>query len=118
MVALANPGHIGRYWYTAMIAIRSLAQLNPDDLHRLVTGYAADGKYRVSKTESDRQFTLTLELASLSQPYCKHYDHLDAQTLERYRQVPVLGFSFCAYAAEQCVGIALAEPRQWNKSLR
>ena len=28
-----------------------------------------------------------------------------------------IGFSFSAYDLQQCVGIALAEPRHWNKSL-
>ena len=100
-----------------MIGIRPLTQLKPEDLHHLVTGYASDAKYQVSKTESDQQFALTLELTPLSLPILKHYDHLDAETLERYRQVPPLGFSFGAYELEECVGIALAEPRHWNKSL-
>lgn len=100
-----------------MINIRSLAQLNPDDLLRLVTGYTSDSKYPVSKIESEQQFSLTLELVSLPQSYRKHYDHLDVETLEHYRQISVLGFSFGAYLVEQCVGIALAEPRHWNKSL-
>jgi len=31
--------------------------------------------------------------------------------------VSQIGFSFSAYDLQQCVGIALAEPRHWNKSL-
>jgi ribosomal protein S18 acetylase RimI-like enzyme len=100
-----------------MIDIRPLAQLNLDDLHRLVTGYTSDTKYQVSKTESDQRFVLTLELVPLPQPYRKRYDDPDAETLDRYRQVPTLGFSFGAYDVQQCVGIALAEPHHWNKSL-
>ncbi len=100
-----------------MIDISSLAQLNPDDLRRLVTGYTSDAKYQVSRTELDQQFALMLELVSLPQPYRKRYDHLDTETIERYQQVAALGFSFGAYIVKQCVGIALAEPRHWNKSL-
>jgi ribosomal protein S18 acetylase RimI-like enzyme len=100
-----------------MIDIRSLAQLNPDDLNRLVTGYTSDAKYQISKTESDKQFALALELVSLPQLYRKRYDHLNGETLEHYQQVPSFGFSFGAYAVDQCVGIALAEPRHWNRSL-
>ena len=100
-----------------MIEIRQLARLNLDDLRHLVTGYTSDAKYRVNKTESDKQFTLTLELVLLSQPYLKRYDHVDPDNLEHYRQVPQLGFSLGAYDIHQCVGIALAEPRHWNKSL-
>jgi len=100
-----------------MMDIRQMTQFNPDDLHRLLTGYTSDAKYRVSKTESDEQFVLALELAPLPQIYRKRYDHLDAETLEHYQQVPAFGFSFGAYADGQCVGIVLAEPRHWNRSL-
>ena len=65
-----------------MIDIRPFAQLNPDDLYRLVTGYTSDAKYQVSKTESDQHFALTLELVPLPQPYRKHYDHVDVETLK------------------------------------
>jgi len=100
-----------------MIDIRPFAQLNPDDLYRLATGYTSDAKYQVSKTESDQHFALTLELVPLPQPYRKHYDHVDVETLKHYQQVPPFGFSFGAYDGQQCVGLALAEPRSWNKSL-
>jgi GNAT superfamily N-acetyltransferase len=100
-----------------MIDIKSLAQLNPDDLHRLVTGYTSDAKYQVSKIESDKQFAVALELVSLPQLYRKRFDHLNAETLEHYQHVAAFGFSFGAYDVDRCVGIALAEPRYWNRSL-
>jgi ribosomal protein S18 acetylase RimI-like enzyme len=100
-----------------MIDIRPIAQLNPDDLKRLVTGYTSDAKYQISKKESDQKFVLALELIPLQQPYRRRYDHLDNETLGRYRRVPAHGFSFGAYDVDQCVGITLAEPRHWNKSL-
>ena len=100
-----------------MIEIRQLAGLNPADLHNLVTGYTSSARYHVNRTESGTQFALTLELVPLSQPYRKRYAHLDADTLECYQQVSQFGFSFGAYDLQQCVGIALAEPRHWNKSL-
>jgi ribosomal protein S18 acetylase RimI-like enzyme len=100
-----------------MIDIRELEQLNCDDLYRLVTGYTSNAKYQVTKTESDQQFTLSLELVPLSPPYHKRYDHIDPEILEHYQRVPPLGFSFSAYDGQQCVGIVLAEPRHWNKSL-
>ena len=100
-----------------MIDIRLLTQLNPDDLRRLVIGYTSDAKYQVRKTETADQFVLALELVPLPQPYRKRWDCLDATTLERYQKVAAYGFSFGAYDGEQCVGITLAEPRHWNKSL-
>ncbi len=95
----------------------SIAQVSPDDLDRLVTGYTSNARFQVSKTESDQQFVLKLTLAPLAQPYHNRYDDPDAETLERYQRMPALGFSFGAYEGEQCVGIALAEPHHWNKSL-
>jgi ribosomal protein S18 acetylase RimI-like enzyme len=100
-----------------MITVKPLTRLNPNDLHNLVTGYTSNARYRVSKTQSGEHFLLTLDLVPLPRPFIKRYDHLDAETLERYQQVIPLGFSFGAYEGDQCVGIALAEPRQWNKSL-
>ena len=100
-----------------MIDIRLLTQLNTDDLRSLVTGYTSDAKFQVRKTDSDQQFVLALERVPLPKPYRKRYDHLDAETLNRYQQLPVFGYLFGAYDAEQCVGIALAEPGHWNKSL-
>ena len=111
---------VGQYWHriaSIMIDIRLLSQLNPDDLYRLVTGYTSDAKYQVSVTESAQQFVLALELVPLIQPYRKRYDRPDAEALERYQDLPALGFSFGAYDGEQCVGIVLAEPSHWNKSL-
>jgi len=100
-----------------MIEIRSLEELNTDDLHRLVMGYTSHDKYQVSRTETDKHFAVTLELVRLSQPYRKRYEHLDAATLDCYQEALRFGFSFGAYDGGQCVGIALAEPRYWNKSL-
>ncbi len=100
-----------------MVEIRLLSQLNLDDLQRLVTGYIAEARYQVSRTESEKQFSLTLELVPLSKPFCKRYDQPDAESLAYYQKVTALGFSFGAYAAEKCVAMALAEPQQWNRSL-
>jgi ribosomal protein S18 acetylase RimI-like enzyme len=100
-----------------MIDIRTMARLSPDDLHRLVTGYTSDAVFQVSKTESAERFALALELVSLPRPYHKRYDPPDAETLTHYQQVLPMGFSFGAYQGEHCVGLALAEPHYWNKSL-
>lgn len=100
-----------------MIEIKSLVELDFADLEHLIIGYVSNAKYRVSKIEAADRFILSLELVALSQPFIKHYDHLDTATLEYYTNVPQLGFSFGAFETERCVGIALAEPRQWNQSL-
>lgn len=100
-----------------MIDVRLLNQLDADALARLITGYISDARYQVSRTESAERFDLSLELVPLPEPYRKRYEHLDAETLEFYQKLCALGCSFGAYDAEQCVGIAIAEPSHWNKSL-
>ncbi|MFO7536563.1 MAG: GNAT family N-acetyltransferase [Chloroflexota bacterium] len=100
-----------------MSKIQPLTQLQTDDLYRLVTGYTADTKYAVRKTESDQRWVLTLELVPVTPPYRKRYNHLDGETVAQYQQMVSLGFSFAAYDGAHCVGLALAEPQQWNKSL-
>lgn len=100
-----------------LVETRLLAHLNPYDLKHLVTGYTSPAKYRVSKIESEPEFMLRLELVPLQQLYIKHYNLVDSETLERYRQVPQFGFSLGAYDQGQCVGIVLAELHHWNKSL-
>jgi ribosomal protein S18 acetylase RimI-like enzyme len=71
----------------------------------------------MNKTGSERSFAITLELVPLSQPYIKRWGHSDADTLALYQRLPQMGFSFGAYNDQECVGLALGEPRQWNKSL-
>lgn len=100
-----------------MVDIRPLKQFSSDDLHRLATGYTSDVKYKVMRTESDGHFSLTLELTSLPQPYRKRYDVADDELLMHYQQVAQLGLSFGAYDGSNCVGIVIAEPRSWNRSL-
>lgn len=100
-----------------MIEVRALTRFNSDDLHRLVTGYRSPAMYRVVREESTERVTFTLELTPLAEPYVKRYDPLDAETLAHYAQVVTLGFSYAAYDGEICVGIALAEPSFWNRTL-
>jgi ribosomal protein S18 acetylase RimI-like enzyme len=97
--------------------IQPLTRLNPTDLPRLITGYTTHAVYRPTTTESDTGFTISLERTELDKPIVKRYDHLDAETVERYEAVMLLGHSFGAYEGDECVGIAIAEPMQWNRSL-
>ena len=100
-----------------MVTIKKLNHLNPEDLSRLVTGYTSNSKYAVSKTETDSNYTFTLELVSLSRTYHKRYEPINEESLVSYREVVLSGYSFGAYEDEVCVGMVIAEPRQWNLSL-
>lgn len=100
-----------------MIAIRKLVDLSSADLRRLVVGYTSDATYRVTRSESEPRSVFTLELVPLTVPYRKRYDHLDAGTVADYQRMASLGYSFGAYDGGQCVGLGLAEPSHWNKTL-
>jgi len=104
-----------------MIVIKPLTTLNREDLYRLSSGYTADARYDVRRRESGETFALELQLEPLPQPYHKLWDRPDEELLVTYHQAAASGFSFDAYdeqlADQPCVGIALAEPQQWNKSL-
>ncbi|GEM_PF-2289918 len=50
-----------------MTGIRPIAQVSPDDLDRLVTGYTSNARFQISKTESDQQFVLKLTLVNQRQ---------------------------------------------------
>lgn len=92
-----------------------MTEINADDLVRLVSGYTSNELFRVSRTETDGNFTLKLELTESAGPYHKRFN--PEQDLEHYLKLPELGFSFGAFENELLVGLALAEPRQWNRSL-
>ena len=100
-----------------MIEIKLLTQLDPDVLSQLMTGYTSNAKYQVTKAETEQQFTLTLELVTLTEPYRKRFEPADEEVLAHYNKLSTLGFSFAAYEGARCVGLALSEPRQWNRSL-
>lgn len=98
--------------------IKRLSHLSEDDLYRLIAGYTSHAKYHVTRTESDAQTVISLELIPLAAPYHKDFAaDLDAEAITRYLGLPAAGFSFGAYDGEQLVAIALAEPMPWNRSL-
>lgn len=100
-----------------MVDIRLLEHLNSDDLNQIVTGYTSDAKFLVRKTESAEQYVISLDLIPLRKPYVKRFDYIETGDATRYKKVLALGFSFGVYDLDKCVGIVLAEPREWNKSL-
>ena len=100
-----------------MIIIRQLEQFNVDNYYRLETGYITRSRYSVVKTESEETTEILLQKRLLQQPYRKVFGELDSESLIRYQSLPDLGFSYEAYNDDLLVGIALAEPRLWNRSL-
>jgi len=99
------------------IAIRALTHLDPADLRRTITGYTSPAKYAVTRVEADDHAAITLQLVPFDPPYVKTYDHLDDETVQRYAGLLPAGFCWGAYDADRLVGVAIAEPWAWNRSL-
>jgi ribosomal protein S18 acetylase RimI-like enzyme len=100
-----------------MTRIEPLTELDISSLRRVITGYVSAEKYEVGKTESDDYTSITLQLVRFNHPFVKQFDHLDEETYARYLQVLEHGFSYGAYDKNLLVGLALAEPHFWNRSL-
>ena len=99
------------------IEIRPLRSPDVAELLPLISGYVSPAKYVVSKRETPALMTIELRLVELEQPYRKPPDLVDEAEAARYASVAAAGFSWAAYAGDQPVGLALAEPRDWNRSL-
>ncbi len=100
-----------------MLTLRPLTDFTLADLRRLIVGYVTDAKYLVTKSELAQTTTIQLQLVALHSPFQKQYDPIDDEAFQRYTRVAREGFSVGAYDGEQLVGLALAEPQGWNKSL-
>ncbi len=100
-----------------MIKIHPLASLDADDLKCILAGYVSSAVYTVVKTETREHTAIALQLTPRSPPYVKHYDPIDDNTLARYGRVLSDGLSLGAHDGEVLVGVAIAEPHWWNKSL-
>lgn len=100
-----------------MFEIRPLQHLTLPELQALIVGYTSEAYFQVTKTETSDTTTITLRLIPLARPYVKHYDPPDSNSLEQYERVVRDGFSLGGYVEQQLTGLAIAEPRWWNKSL-
>jgi len=101
---------------TKPVEIRALASLDPRDFKRIMTGYTTTCKYQPEKTETHEQTTITLRLTTLSSPYVKIFTQPPGE-MERYQQIIKQGTSLGAYENGVLVGLAIAERRNWNRSL-
>lgn len=98
------------------IEIRRLDEFDPETFRKVVTGYASEDRYNVERTETADGFTFRLHRVALEQPFVKEFPRLP-EDLRRYQEVVRLGWSLGAYDQWDCVGLAIAEPRAWNRSL-
>ena len=93
-----------------MVEIKTMTELGPDSLTRLMTGYVSNSKYTVSKTELDGRTVIGLELVGLESLYVKRFPPPDEEAMQRYTDALRYGLSLGAYEEEQLVGIVVAEP--------
>jgi streptothricin acetyltransferase len=101
-----------------MFTIRPLLEFDPIQLAALIApGYTSAEKYAVERAESDESAAIRLRLVQLERPYRKVFE-VTPEDLARYRQLAPLGFSFGAYAGRaEWMGVLLASPQEWNRSL-
>ena len=96
--------------------VRRLEDLNPDDFRRVMTGYTSTCKYMIEKTETPDLTTIAMRLMSLAEPYVKSFPQ-PPDEMGRYQQIIKQGTSLGAYDGDRLVGLAIAERRDWNRSL-
>jgi ribosomal protein S18 acetylase RimI-like enzyme len=98
------------------IQIRTLHRVSAADLIRLGGNYSSHTRYEVAWSERRDRIAFTLRPVPLRAPFRKVF-HYPAAELRRYGKVVRLGWSLGAYDGAKLVGLALAEPRPWNRSL-
>lgn len=98
-------------------AIRTLERLDEADLHRLAAGYESDWRFRVDVEEGPSDVRWRLVREELAEPFRKRFDPPDRGTLELCLDPRARPFCFGAWGGDRLVGLALAEPMRWNRSL-
>ncbi len=100
-----------------MLEIRPLAELNESDIRRILSGYTAYEKYRVSYTSTEQTATFSLELVSLAEPYTQHFNpgQDEIEMIQRNLQA---GWSLGVFDELELVALAVASPETWNDTLR
>lgn len=99
-----------------MIEIRPLTEFDPIRFRELGAGYTSSATYQVSKNENDMHTTISLNLVELQSPYVKTWDSSEEQETS-YCRVIEQGFSLGVYDEDRLVGIAIAEKKEWNRTL-
>lgn len=99
-----------------MIKINKLTQFDKKRYRELTAGYTSPAKYTVTKTETEDETQITLTLQPLDPPYLKRFGR-DDRLEELMEAVLKHGLSLGAYEGSKLIGIAIAERRDWNRSL-
>jgi ribosomal protein S18 acetylase RimI-like enzyme len=101
----------------AQLEIKKLERFDAAELRRIGPGYASREKYLVRKAETRGHIVVELELVRLERPYLRAWDPVDAGGRKLYERAVARGYSLAAYDGAELVGVAIAEPQDWNDSL-
>ncbi len=79
-------------------------------------GYRTQESYEVTTVERRDRVAFALRRIHRATPFRKRFHH-DADDARRYRGTVRLGWSVGAYDGHRLVGLVLAEPHDWNRSV-
>lgn len=100
----------------AMTVIRPLDAFDPARFQTIASGYTTSEIYRVSRSESEDQTCFTLSLEALPEPQLFRFPFVEEE-LDRYGALVPSDYCFGAFDDAALVGVALAEPQAWNRTL-
>ena len=99
-----------------MIKIDKLNTIELETLQELIIGHESQEKYSVSREERENEIHFHLILTALPQNTF-HPWHPCKDDLEMYQKAVAKGTCRAAFLDDLMVGIAIAEPHWWNKTL-
>lgn len=99
-----------------MIDIQDLSALDPTDFVRIASGYTSTGKYVVTCTDTPARISFELRLEALNEPYTRTY-HFQEEDFLEYQRLLKQRYSLGAFEGPALVGVILAEPQTWNRSM-
>lgn len=99
-----------------MIEIRPLKTIDLPTLREIITGHETQEKYCVQHHETDNEISFQLKLVALPEKQFKGWQP-DQEDFELYKKAIQKDTCLAAYESDKMVGIAIAEPHEWNETL-
>jgi len=99
------------------MAVRPLTAFNALRFAEIASGYVSSQSYVVHKEEAVARTTFTVVLEDLDSPYVKRWNEDPADSVKYHTIVAEQGLSLGAYEDDILIGVAVAERRDWNRSL-
>ncbi len=96
--------------------IRRWDGYDPDLLRMMAPGYESSERYTVKRVETSDSISFKLTLERLPSPYVAIWGY-SGEEYDRYHSVVRLGHSLIATEGSAKVGLAIAEPLEWHRTL-